>query len=130
MKIGLAQINSTVGDLAGNARRIVDACRALEAGGAEIILTPELVLTGYPPQDLLFQSDFVPASLAALEEIHREVGTAVWIVGCVQKKRLRIRASVFQCGGDPRAGPRDALGFQNAFADLRCFQRIPLFRAL
>ena len=85
MKIGLAQINSTVGDLAGNSRRIVEACRSLEAQGADVILTPELVLTGYPPQDLLFQSDFVPMSLQALEEIHREVGSAAWIVGCVQK---------------------------------------------
>jgi NAD+ synthetase len=85
MKIGLAQINSTVGDLAGNARRIVEACRSLEAQGADVILTPELVLTGYPPQDLLFQSDFVPMSLEALEEIHREVGSAAWIIGCVQK---------------------------------------------
>ena len=85
MNIGLAQINATVGDLEGNARRIVEACRLLEAQGSEIILTPELVLTGYPPQDLLFQSDFVPMSLQALEEIHKAVGKAAWIVGCVQK---------------------------------------------
>jgi NAD+ synthetase len=83
MNIGLAQLNPTVGDLAGNARKIIDACRALEKRGATIVLTPELVLTGYPPQDLLFKSDFVPASLRALEEIHAEVGPAAWIVGCV-----------------------------------------------
>ena len=85
MNIGLAQINATVGDLEGNARRIVEACRLLEAQGSEIILTPELVLTGYPPQDLLFQSDFVPMSLQALEQIHKAVGQSAWIVGCVQK---------------------------------------------
>jgi len=85
MNIGLAQINSTVGDLEGNARKIVEACRALEDSGAEIVLTPELVLTGYPPQDLLFQSDFVPMSLRVLEEIHNAVGKAAWIVGCVRK---------------------------------------------
>ncbi len=85
MNIGLAQINATVGDLEGNTRRIVEACRLLEAQGSEIILTPELVLTGYPPQDLLFQSDFVPISLQALKEIHKSVGEAAWIVGCVQK---------------------------------------------
>jgi NAD+ synthetase len=85
MNIGLAQINSTVGDLAENARRIVEACRSLETRGADVILTPELVLTGYPPQDLLFQSNFVPMSLQALDEIHREVGSAAWIIGCVQK---------------------------------------------
>jgi NAD+ synthetase len=83
MNIGLAQLNPTVGDLAGNTRKILDACRSLEKRGATIVLTPELVLTGYPPQDLLFKSDFVPASLRKLEEIHAEVGSAAWIIGCV-----------------------------------------------
>jgi len=83
MNIGLAQLNPTVGDLAGNTRKIIDSCRALEKRGATIVLTPELVLTGYPPQDLLFKSDFVPASLRKLEEIHAEVGSTAWIVGCV-----------------------------------------------
>ena len=83
MNIGLAQLNPTVGDLAGNTRKIIDSCRALEKRGATIVLTPELVLTGYPPQDLLFKSDFIPASLRKLEEIHAEVGSAAWIIGCV-----------------------------------------------
>jgi len=83
MNIGLAQLNPTVGDLAGNTRKIIDSCRALEKRGATIVLTPELILTGYPPQDLLFKSDFVPASLRKLEEIHAEVGSAAWIIGCV-----------------------------------------------
>jgi len=85
MKIGLAQINSTVGDLEGNARRITKACHTLEDQGAEIILTPELALTGYPPQDLLFQKDFVPRSLQVLDEVHSAVGRAAWIIGCVNK---------------------------------------------
>ena len=85
MRIGLAQINSTVGDLEGNALRITEACRTLEDQGAEIILTPELVLTGYPPQDLLFQKDFVPRSLQVLDEIHSAVGRATWIIGCVNR---------------------------------------------
>ena len=83
MQVGLAQINSTVGDLEGNTRRIIDACQQLEDDGATIILTPELALTGYPPQDLLFQSDFVPLAMEALEQIHRAVRRAAWIIGCV-----------------------------------------------
>ena len=83
MRIGLAQLNPTVGDLAGNSLRIIEACRDLEMRGAEIVLTPELVLTGYPPQDLLFKTDFIPANLAALEAIHAAVGSAAWIIGCV-----------------------------------------------
>jgi len=83
MSVGLAQINPTVGDFAGNCRRIIDACRALEKRGADIILTPELAVPGYPPQDLLFKTDFVPDNLAALRAVHAAVGSAAWIVGCV-----------------------------------------------
>ncbi len=82
MTVGIAQLNPTVGDLEGNSRRIINACRDLERRGATVVLTPELVLTGYPPQDLLFKSDFVPSSLEALEAIHAAVGSAAWIVGC------------------------------------------------
>ena len=83
VKIGFAQINTIVGDFAGNARKIARAAEDLESRGAQIILTPELALTGYPPQDLLFKSDFVPRSLAALDELHRQVGKAALLVGCV-----------------------------------------------
>ena len=83
MKIGFAQINTTVGDFAGNARKIIEACRDLERRGAEVILTPELALAGYPPQDLIFKSDFVPGNLRMLDELHGHVGSAAWIVGHV-----------------------------------------------
>ena len=83
VKIGFAQINTIVGDFAGNARKIARAAEDLESRGAQIILTPELSLTGYPPQDLLFKSDFVPRSLAALDELHRRVGKAALLIGCV-----------------------------------------------
>ena len=83
VKIGFAQINTVVGDFAGNAAKIARAAKDLERRGAQIILTPELSLTGYPPQDLLFKSDFVPRNLAALDELHRHVGKAALLVGCV-----------------------------------------------
>ena len=83
VKIGFAQINTIVGDFAGNARKIARAAEDLESRGAQIILTPELALTGYPPQDLLFKSDFVPRNLAALDELHRRVGKAALLIGCV-----------------------------------------------
>ncbi|MFL6527025.1 MAG: nitrilase-related carbon-nitrogen hydrolase, partial [Chthoniobacterales bacterium] len=56
MKIGFAQINSTVGDLPGNYDKIVAAYDRLAAAGAELVITPELAITGYPPQDLVFKS--------------------------------------------------------------------------
>ena len=85
VKIGIAQINTTVGDFAGNAEKILQATRDLESRGAEIVLTPELSLTGYPPQDLLFKSDFVPGNLDMLEVLHKEVGKAALLVGCVER---------------------------------------------
>jgi predicted amidohydrolase len=54
MKIGFAQINPTVGDLRGNCELIISAYERLAAAGAELVLTPELAITGYPPQDLVF----------------------------------------------------------------------------
>jgi NAD+ synthetase len=128
MKIGLAQINSTVGDLEGNARRIVAACRLLEERGAEVILTPELVLTGYPPQDLLFQSGFVPMSLRVLEEIHREVGGAAWIVGCVQENTSGVgrpffnAAAVLERGQAVRWAFKSLLPTYDVFNETRYFE--------
>lgn len=59
MRSALAQINSTVGDLAGNAARITDFARRAAAGGAELVVFPELALTGYPPRDLLEKQSFL-----------------------------------------------------------------------
>ncbi len=58
LKIAVAQINATVGDLAGNARRILAAAAEAAALGADLLLTPELALCGYPPEDLLLRPDF------------------------------------------------------------------------
>ncbi len=69
MKAALAQINATVGDLAGNARLLAQAARAAHAQGAALVLAPELALTGYPPEDLLLRPAFMQAcadTLAAL----------------------------------------------------------------
>ncbi|MFL6540123.1 MAG: nitrilase-related carbon-nitrogen hydrolase, partial [Chthoniobacterales bacterium] len=67
MKVGFAQINSTVGDLKGNFAKIASAYQRLSAQGAELVLTPELAITGYPPQDLVFKSRFVRDNLEMLE---------------------------------------------------------------
>src|SRR5437667_10940368 len=85
MKIGFAQINVTVGDLSGNFELIVRAYERLAAAGAELVLTPELAITGYPPQDLVFKSRFVPENLALLEKLHAQVGKAALLVGLVDR---------------------------------------------
>jgi NAD+ synthase/NAD+ synthase (glutamine-hydrolysing) len=71
MKIALLQINPTVGDLAGNARLILDALRAARAGGADLAVTPELALVGYLPRDLLLSAGFVRRSWEALADLAR-----------------------------------------------------------
>jgi NAD+ synthase (glutamine-hydrolysing) len=73
MKIALAQINATVGDLEGNARRIVDAARRAHGQGARLVVAPELALTGYPPEDLLLRPAFMHACAEALQGMAREL---------------------------------------------------------
>ncbi len=70
-KLAIAQINATVGDIDGNAKRIVDAARAAHAQGAALVLSPELGLTGYPPEDLLLRPAFMQACTQALAAMAR-----------------------------------------------------------
>ena len=87
MKIGLAQINSTVGDLAGNAGLILAAYRDLVEQGADLVITPELALTGYPPQDLLFVSGFVERNRQQLAPLQEQVGSVPLVVGFVDRNQ-------------------------------------------
>jgi NAD+ synthase/NAD+ synthase (glutamine-hydrolysing) len=72
MKIALLQLNPTVGDIAGNARRILDALREAAAQGADLAATPELALVGYLPRDLLLNPGFVRRSWEVLESLARD----------------------------------------------------------
>jgi NAD+ synthase (glutamine-hydrolysing) len=80
IKVALAQINATVGDLAGNARRIVDAARCAHAAGAQLLVAPELALCGYPPEDLLLRPAFMQASAEALAGIATELASCEGLV--------------------------------------------------
>ena len=89
LKIAIAQINATVGDLAGNAARILDFAQRASALGADLLLTPELVLCGYPPEDLLLREDFYTACereldglASALQGIDVLVGHPLERKGC------------------------------------------------
>src|SRR5437667_5603565 len=66
VKVALAQINATVGDLDGNAKKIIDCARRAHAEGARVVLTPELSLCGYPPEDLLMRPAFMQGCAQAL----------------------------------------------------------------
>ena len=69
LRVALAQLNVTVGDLQGNTRKILDALRQAHAAGAHVVCTPELALTGYPPEDLLLKPGFVADNLERLQEL-------------------------------------------------------------
>ncbi len=68
LRIALAQVNSTVGDLAGNAQTIIEWTRRASARGADLVLFPEMMLTGYPVEDLALRDSFVDASIAAIRD--------------------------------------------------------------
>lgn len=86
MKIGIAQINTTVGDLSGNSQRILDAYQALVAEGAELVIFPELAICGYPPRDLLFKTRFVSDTEDALDAIAKKIDSVPAIIGYVQDR--------------------------------------------
>ena len=81
IRVGLAQMNTTVGDIEGNKGRILDALAWADAAGAQVLVTPELALTGYPPEDLLLKKSFVARNRDALEEIARVTGDVAAIIG-------------------------------------------------
>src|SRR5579871_149955 len=72
MKIALAQTNSTVGDLCGNADRILTYTRRAEESGADLVVFPELSLTGYPPRDLLEKQSFLDRTEEHLQQLARD----------------------------------------------------------
>ena len=69
VRVGLAQVNPTVGAIEANARLVMAGMDRARALGCDIIAFPELVLTGYPPEDLLFKPAFIEANLRALGDV-------------------------------------------------------------
>ncbi len=85
IRLAMAQLDVVVGDLEGNARKIVEWIGRAAAGGADIVAFPELALTGYPPEDLLLKPGFIDANLDALGEIARAAAGITAIVGFVDR---------------------------------------------
>ena len=69
IRVALSQINPTVGDIKGNKDLIQSELKRAQQSGADIIAFPELAITGYPPEDLLYNPDFIDASKEAIEQI-------------------------------------------------------------
>ena len=81
MKIAIAQLNVTVGDLDGNATKISDAARRAKASGASLLLTTELALFGYPPEDLLLRDDFFHACDKVFQRLVAELAGITVVLG-------------------------------------------------
>jgi NAD+ synthetase len=89
MRIALAQINTTVGDLAGNEAKILAAYRRGVEAGAELVVFPELAVTGYPPRDLLLKRHFIQQNLEMLDRLAAATGKAGMLVGFVGRNEQR-----------------------------------------
>jgi len=85
MKIGILQLNATIGDFEGNARKVAEAYREAVAQGAELAVAPELFLCGYPPRDLLLRDDFLTACEHALARLAPGIGEVPLLVGTIER---------------------------------------------
>jgi NAD+ synthase (glutamine-hydrolysing) len=83
LRLAACQINTVVGDLEGNAERVLAALATAEASGADLAVFPELTITGYPPEDLLSRPAFVAENLAVFERLAGSTGSCVAVIGFV-----------------------------------------------
>ena len=83
VRVAACQINTVVGDLDGNAERVLAALAEAESGGADLAVFPELTVTGYPPEDLLLKPTFVADNVTALEKVAAATGQCAIVVGYV-----------------------------------------------
>ena len=93
LRLALAQINLTVGDLPGNTARMVECLQQAREAHADLIAFPELATTGYPPEDLLFKRSFIEANLAAMQEVVAASHDIAVILGYVQPRESGVANS-------------------------------------
>ena len=103
MRLALAQINTVVGDLDGNRERILAALAEARSANADLVLFPELAITGYPPEDLLLRPGFVRAAREAVVEVARACTDVVALVGTPWYDRDLHNACAVLAGGEVRA---------------------------
>jgi NAD+ synthase (glutamine-hydrolysing) len=99
VRVALCQLNTVVGDLDGNATRILDAYESAEAAGCDIAVFPELAITGYPPEDLLLKPGFVRAGREALDKVAAATGRCAAVVGFVDADRDLFNAAAVCADG-------------------------------
>jgi NAD+ synthase (glutamine-hydrolysing) len=108
MRVALGQIDTTVGDFAGNRRRILAAAEEAKGHDADLLLLPELAVCGYPPRDLLQDRDFLAENARTVREVARRAPDLGLLVGFAERNRTRsgkpARNSVALCSGGRVAG--------------------------
>jgi len=97
IRVALSQINLTVGDIEGNTQKIIGEIKKAKENHVDIIAFPELAITGYPPEDLLFKEEFIDANLNAIEKIRNHTENIVAIVGFIDKEKDIYNAAAILC---------------------------------
>src|SRR5882724_4032172 len=114
LRLALGQIDVTVGDLTGNAAAVLDRTRDAAAGGAHLVAFPEMAITGYPPEDLVFRDSFRAASRATVEQLAADLaaaglGEVAVVVGYLDEDGGPHNAATLYL--DEQSGPRNAAAF-------------------
>ena len=95
-RIALAQINSVVGDLSGNSKKIVDYIDRAVDSDCDMVVFPELAITGYPPEDLIFRNSFVKANMEKMNDIVKSRSDIIIVVGFIDSNE-KIYNAVSKC---------------------------------
>src|SRR3990170_5021343 len=123
VRVGLAQVNPTVGAIEANARLVVDWMGRARAAGCDVVAFPELTLTGYPPEDLLFKPAFIEANLRALADVARQSRGLTAVLGFVDKRDdIFNAAAVLHDGAHAGTYHKQYLPNYGVFDENRYFQ--------
>ena len=126
LRLALAQVNATVGDIAGNVRKVLSACGRAREAGAHLVVFPEMVLPGYPPEDLLLRASFVEENLAAWREVAGSARGVTVVAGFVDrdtKGRVWNAAGVAKDGRALGVYHKMHLPNYGVFDEMRYFRR-------
>lgn len=123
LRIACCQMNSTVGDLKGNAEKILRFTQQAYNAGVEIISFPELAITGYPPEDLLLKKTFIDDNLKTIKSVAKEIGDIVAIVGFVARRGVKIfnSAAIIHRGKIKAVYHKNILPNYGVFDEMRYF---------
>ncbi|HSP54877.1 MAG TPA: nitrilase-related carbon-nitrogen hydrolase, partial [Dehalococcoidia bacterium] len=124
LRVALAQINTTVGDIAGNVEKILASARQAAQADVDVVAFPELTLTGYPPEDLLLRPEFIRDNLGALDEVVAGCGSLTAVVGLVDRDGAGLynAAAIIQNGTLGGIYRKQRLPNYGVFDEKRYFQ--------